>query len=122
MRLQAREALRAPRLADLAALDDAGFRALFSRTAIKRIGRDRFVRNVLYALGNSGVPDAAADARPLLADPSPTVRGAAVWALARLLEADAFEALRAAALPGESDPEVREEWRLSAGRGSPPTR
>ena len=52
--LQAREVLKAPRLEDLAALDDAAFRALFTKSAVKRLGRDRFVRNVLYAIGNSG--------------------------------------------------------------------
>ncbi|HLZ76643.1 tRNA epoxyqueuosine(34) reductase QueG [Phenylobacterium sp.] len=108
-KLQAREALRAPSLAELSRLDDAAFRALFSKSPVKRIGRDRFVRNVLYAIGNSGDPALAAEAERLLDDPSPLVRGAAVWALSRLLEAEGFEALRAAAT--ETDPEVLEEWR-----------
>lgn len=82
--LWARETLAAPRLADLAGLDDAGFRAFFSGSPIKRIGRDRFLRNVLYAIGNSGAPDLAEAARPHLADPDPTVAEAAQWALARL--------------------------------------
>jgi epoxyqueuosine reductase len=82
--LQARESLDQPPLAELAALDDAGFRALFAKTAVKRIGRDRFVRNVLYAIGNSGDPVLAEAARPRLADDSAVVREAAVWALARL--------------------------------------
>src|SRR5579859_111535 len=107
--LQAREGLRAPSRAELPRLDDAAFRALFSKSPVKRIGRDRFVRNVLYAIGNSGDPALAAEAERLLDDPSPLVRGAAVWALSRLLEAEGFEALRAAAT--ETDPEVLEEWR-----------
>ncbi len=63
---------------------------------VKRIGRARFLRNVLYAIGNSGDAGLAAEAVWLLDDPSPLVRGAAVWALGRLLEAEAFEALRVA--------------------------
>jgi epoxyqueuosine reductase len=83
-RLAARGALRSPPLAELAALDDARFRALFAKNPIKRIGRDRFVRNVLYAIGNSGDPSLAAAARPLLEDPNEVVRDAARWALGRL--------------------------------------
>ncbi|MCB1387655.1 MAG: tRNA epoxyqueuosine(34) reductase QueG [Rhodobacteraceae bacterium] len=80
----ARDDLRAPPLTELAALDDAGFRARFSGSPIKRIGRDRFVRNVLYAIGNSGMPALAPAAGALLGDPDPTVAEAARWALARL--------------------------------------
>ena len=74
----------APPLAELAALDDAGFRARFAKTPVKRIGRDRFVRNVLYAIGNSGDPGLARAASPHLSDPDPAVADAARWALARL--------------------------------------
>lgn len=108
-RLHARDALRAPTLAKLAELDDAAFRALFAKSPVKRIGRDRFVRNVLYAIGNSADPALAAHARRLLADPAPLVRGAAVWALSRLLAPADFAALRAAA--AETDPDVLAEWR-----------
>ena len=80
----AREALRSPALAELARLDDASFRALFSKSPVKRIGRDRFVRNVLYAIGNSGDATLAPSAAVLLEDPSEVVRDAAAWALARL--------------------------------------
>ena len=83
-RYAAREDLVAPPLAALAALDDAAFRAKFSGSPIKRIGRDRFVRNVAYAIGNSGDPDLRAAVAPLVADPDPTVADAARWALDRL--------------------------------------
>ena len=84
LKLQARAELRRPALADLAALDDATFRALFSKSPVKRIGRDRFVRNVLYAIGNSGEAGLAAVAGRLLDDPSEQVRDAAAWALGTL--------------------------------------
>jgi epoxyqueuosine reductase len=79
-----RSELTAPRLAELASLDDAGFRALFAGSAVKRLGRDRFVRNVLIAIGNSGDPGLASVAERLLDDEAAVVRGAAVWALRRL--------------------------------------
>jgi epoxyqueuosine reductase len=109
-KLRAREALRAPSLADLSRLDDAQFRALFARNPVKRIGRDRFVRNVLYAIGNSGEPALAAEAERLLDDPSALVRGAAVWALSRLLDAKTFADRRESRESTEADPEVRIEW------------
>ena len=109
MRLSAREALRAPKLADLAALDDAAFRALFAKSPVKRIGRDRFVRNVLYAIGNSGDRTLLSAVRHLLDDASAVVRGAAVWALSRLAVEEA-EALARRHLPLETDAAVRSEW------------
>jgi epoxyqueuosine reductase len=109
-KLQAREALRAPGLAELARLDDAGFRALFARSPVKRIGRDRFVRNVLYAVGNSADPALAAEADRLLDDGSPLVRGAAVWALWKLLDEAAFWALSTSRASAETDAAVRDEW------------
>ncbi|GHG83298.1 tRNA epoxyqueuosine(34) reductase QueG [Pseudodonghicola xiamenensis] len=84
IRYAARDDLKAPQLADLAALDDAGFRTRFSGSPIKRIGRDRFIRNVLYAIGNSGDQSLISTARALTDDPDPTVADAARWALARL--------------------------------------
>ena len=84
MRYAAREELKAPRLAELAVLDDAAFRAMFSGSPIKRIGRDRFVRNVLYAIGNSGLPELREVAQGLVEDPDPAVADAAAWAVQRL--------------------------------------
>ncbi|WP_299970216.1 tRNA epoxyqueuosine(34) reductase QueG [uncultured Roseobacter sp.] len=84
MRLAARAELTAPHLAELAQLDDAAFRALFSGSAVKRIGRERFVRNVLYAIGNSGVPALRDAALALTDDPDPVVADAARWAAGRL--------------------------------------
>ncbi len=78
--------MRAPSLADLARLDDAAFRALFAKSPVKRIGRDRFIRNVLIAIGNSDDEALAVEAERLLDDDSPLVRGAAVWALSQLME------------------------------------
>ncbi|WP_374384417.1 tRNA epoxyqueuosine(34) reductase QueG [Dongia sp.] len=108
--LMARADLAAPRLAALARLDDAAFRARFSGSPVKRIGRDRFVRNVLIAIGNSGDGALRVVAESLIDDPAPVVRGAAVWALARLSEADQFAAARDRWLERESDPNVMAEW------------
>lgn len=113
--LAPRESLAAPRLAELSALDDSGFRALFSGSPVKRIGRDRFMRNVLIAIGNSGAPALAARAEARLGDASALVRAAAVWALSRLLPAAEFAALRARRAGGEADPDVLEEWRAGGG-------
>ncbi|MGH6876590.1 MAG: tRNA epoxyqueuosine(34) reductase QueG [Rhizomicrobium sp.] len=109
-RLHARAELAAPGLAKLSRLDDAGFRDLFRKSPIKRIGRDRFVRNVLIAIGNSGDSQLAEHPRRLLGDPSPLVRAMAVWALARLLDAHAFSALREDHMLRENDVDVRGEW------------
>jgi epoxyqueuosine reductase len=113
-----RAALQAPLLAELAGLDDPAFRALFSKSPVKRIGRDRFVRNVLYAIGNSGEPGLASEARRLAEDASPVVRGAAVWALGRLLDAEQVGRLRAALQPHEADADVRAEWARLTDQGS----
>lgn len=109
-KLAARDELVAPDLAVLAGLDDAGFRALFRASPVKRAGRDRFIRNVLIAIGNSGKIALAAPAEALLRDPSPLVRAMAVWALAQLIDDEAFAALRVAHGAGEDDPAVLAEW------------
>ena len=105
-----RSGLKVPELRDLAALDDAAFRKKFSKSPIKRIGRARFIRNVLIAIGNSVDQDLLPSAAKLLEDSSPLVRAAAVWAVRRLAALDQAEALRIAHLSRESDPEVKKEW------------
>jgi epoxyqueuosine reductase len=109
-KLAARAELGAPALADLARLDDAQFRRLFARTAIKRTGRDRFVRNVLIAIGNSRNPALGTCAERLLNDASAIVRGAAVWALGRLAAKQDLAAAAAKYAAAETDPSVRDEW------------
>ncbi len=84
IRYAARDDLKAPSLSELATLDDAAFRKKFSGSPIKRIGRDRFIRNVLYAIGNSGQADLRSVAQALTDDPDPTVADAALWAVKRL--------------------------------------
>jgi epoxyqueuosine reductase len=108
----ARAELNRPALKDLARLDDAAFRALFRTSPVKRIGRDRFVRNVLIAIGNSGDAALAPEAERLLADTSPLVRAMAVWALSRLLEPPAFAALAKFCATNEQDADVRRELGL----------
>jgi epoxyqueuosine reductase len=107
---QARSELQQPLLAELVRLDDASFRALFRGSPIKRIGRDRFVRNVLIAIGNSADPELALEAERLLDDSSPLVRAMAVWALARLLDGKRFAALAITQGPRETDKIVCAEW------------
>ncbi|MEL7231317.1 MAG: tRNA epoxyqueuosine(34) reductase QueG, partial [Pseudomonadota bacterium] len=106
----ARAELKAPGLDELAALDDAGFRDVFSGSPIKRIGRNRFLRNVLIAIGNSEDTSLVEDSvLPHLDDEDAVVRGAAVWALSRL-DMAAFERERARRLALESEESVRDEW------------
>ena len=109
-KLKARDELSAPGLTDLARLDDGQFRRLFAKNPIKRIGRDRFIRNVAYALGNSGQAAMVPTALTLSQDNSPLVRGAAVWALRQLMTPTDFESLRATVWPQEESAEVRLEW------------
>jgi epoxyqueuosine reductase len=106
-----RQELQGPLLAELSALDDATFRTLFRASPIKRIGRDRFIRNVLIAIGNSADRTLAASAENLLNDQSPLIRGAAVWALSRLRTRDEFARMRNDV--EECDPDVLEEWRAA---------
>lgn len=112
-KLAARQDLREPPLSELMLLDDAAFRSFFSGSPIKRIGRDRFVRNVLIAAGNSGDASLAPVVRGLLDDASPLVRGAAIWGLSRLLSNREFGDLAASASRSEADPAVHEEWQAA---------
>ncbi|MFA6207251.1 MAG: tRNA epoxyqueuosine(34) reductase QueG [Methylocystis sp.] len=112
-KLAARPEFDAPPLAELARLDDAAFRALFAGSPVKRVGRDRFLRNVLIAIGNSARPELAAEAERLTEDSAALVRGAAVWALVRLAPTRAAE-LRSHRLAAEPETAVRQEWRQTA--------
>jgi epoxyqueuosine reductase len=110
MKLRAREDLKSPALSDLATLDDAGFRSLFSGSPVKRLGYARFLRNVMIALGNSGDRHLAPLAERRLADPSPLIRGAAIWAIRQLADLQEADALAARFAPLEKDDAVRAEW------------
>ena len=102
--------LTAPRLAELLALDDAGFRQVFAGSPIKRIGRDRLVRNALIAAGNSAAPALLPAVLACVDDPAPVVRGAAAWAVRRLAEPMQLAAVRRDRLARETDDSVRAEW------------
>ena len=106
----ARENLREPSLDDLATLDDEKFRAFFAGSPIKRTGRDRFIRNVLIAIGNSQDKTLLTTIKRLLDDESTIVRGAAIWAYARLETRENFNGTRAQRLPLEKDKMVQAEW------------
>ncbi len=108
--LKPRDDLNAPSLADLATLDDAGFRAKFSGSPIKRVGRNRFLRNVAIAIGNSGDAQMTTVLSPLLCDESALVRGAAVWAMGRLADKETLSALEKERGADENDPSVQKEW------------
>jgi epoxyqueuosine reductase len=118
-RLAAQVDLAAPPLADLARLDDAAFRTRFAGTPIKRTGRDRFLRNVLIAIGNSGSAALAPEVARCLTDPAPLVRGMAVWAAARLFEADALRSAFEAHGCHETDDAVRAEWQNGLAQDGP---
>ncbi|MGX5718623.1 tRNA epoxyqueuosine(34) reductase QueG [Shinella zoogloeoides] len=109
MKLVAREELKAPAIADLLTFDDPGFRAHFSGSPVKRIGRDRFIRNVLIAAGNSGDRDLIQTCIRLADDAAPVVRGMAAWALSRLMVASEFAEF-AAGRADDADGDVRAEY------------
>ncbi len=109
----ARAELNAVRLADLAKLDDQSFRALFRNSPVKRIGRDRFMRNILIAIGNSNDQTLVKSALALLEDPSALVRSAAIWALSRLMTELEFSSLRDEWATREHDAVVLEEWQAA---------
>jgi epoxyqueuosine reductase len=118
-KLAARDDLNAPPLAELAGLDELSFRARFSGSPIKRIGRSRFVRNVLIAIGNSRARSLRPAAASCLDDKNPLVRGAAVWAFARLSSREELAAAEESLARGERDDAVLEEWH-AASLLSPP--
>jgi epoxyqueuosine reductase len=113
-KLQARDELKSPPIRELLSLDDAAFREKFSGSPIKRIGRNRFIRNVLIAAGNSGEAEMATDIAPHLADPDAVVRGAAVWALGQLKDEIQMLELRNEHGLTETDASVIEEWGKAA--------
>jgi epoxyqueuosine reductase len=116
-KLAARDDLNAPPLTRLVKLDDSAFRKLFVGSPIKRIGRDRFVRNVLIAIGNSENETLVPDAERLIDDSAPEVRGAAIWALQRLAPARVFE-LAATKGAWERHPDVQDEWAAATERAA----
>ena len=112
-KLIAREEMITPKLAHLLSLDDAAFRQLFSGSPVKRIGRGKFLRNVLIAAGNSGEIELLGKIEALLDDADALVRGTAVWALGQLSAQEDFQARKTAALRVETDETVRSEWLLA---------
>lgn len=108
--LKARPETDNPPLAELLALDDAAFRQRFAGTPVKRTGRNRFMRNVLIAVGNSGDRDLQHRIVPLLDDASPLVRGAAVWALGQLVNPAELAGIAQRARVTEHDADVQQEW------------
>ncbi|UES36838.1 tRNA epoxyqueuosine(34) reductase QueG [Roseibium aggregatum] len=112
-KLIAREEMITPKLANLLSLDDAAFRQLFSGSPVKRIGRGKFLRNVLIAAGNSGETELLGKIEALLDDADALVRGTAVWALGQLSAQEDFQARKTAALRVETDETVRSEWLLA---------
>jgi epoxyqueuosine reductase len=103
------------RLEDLLQLDDAAFRLKFSGSPIKRIGRDRFMRNVLIAAANAGLSALIPHVRKHLEDPSPVVRGTAVWALSRLVPQAEIGRLKEMHSLRETDVNVKDEWDAISG-------
>ncbi len=112
-KLAPRPELTLPALEELSRLDDPAFRALFRKSPVKRSGHTRFLRNVMIAIGNSGEPGLAASARARLDDDAPLVRGAAVWALSRLLPEADIASLACERLAMEKDAGVRDEWQCA---------
>lgn len=112
-KLVEREDLKSPSLSSFLRLDDLAFRARFSGSPVKRIGRSRFLRNVLIAAGNSDAPELVKDVAEHLHDSSAIVRGAAVWALSKLESRPAFRDRFRAFTPTETDPTVLEEWQAA---------
>jgi epoxyqueuosine reductase len=110
VKLKAKEHLIAPKLADFLEMDDAAFREFFTASPIKRTGRDRFMRNVLIACGNSGDETFIPAVKKHLSDPNPIIRAMAIWALKQLMNDGEFEALKAEHFGAEVDKSVMAEW------------
>jgi epoxyqueuosine reductase len=113
MKLQARDDLIAPDIKYFLTFDDAAFRTFFSGSPVKRIGRDRFIRNVLIAAGNSTDASLVEYCKPHLRDPNDVVRGCAVWALSQLAPASELDDIKASTNADENSADVLEEWRLA---------
>ncbi|WP_244283646.1 tRNA epoxyqueuosine(34) reductase QueG [Pseudovibrio sp. Tun.PSC04-5.I4] len=111
-KLQARKDLMEPALTELLKLDDPTFRTFFSGNPVKRIGRNRFIRNCLIAAGNSAEPALVPQVLDLLNDPDETVRCSAIWALSQLVSAEQYATQKASALTDEQSEQVRVEWDL----------
>ena len=109
-KLAARDDLISPSLEHLASLDDEAFRVMFSGSPVKRIGRSRFVRNVLIAIGNSSTSSLLISAKSLLDDPDPVVRGSAIWAFSELAEGNDFLEQKELRFELEKNPDVVKEW------------
>ena len=108
--LIAQNELRLPFLAELVQFNDLDFRKYFSGTTIKRLGRNRFIRNVLIAMGNSKKREFIPLIKEQLEDKSPLVRAMAIWALAQLLELTKFNEIRKKKFGAEQDLIVKAEW------------
>ena len=113
MKLQARDDLIAPDIKHFLSFNDQEFRKFFSGSPIKRIGRDRFIRNVLIAAGNSGDQEMIEHCKPHLKDPNEIIRGSAIWALSRLASAAEFDDIVSTEVIGEKSADVLEEWQLA---------
>jgi len=118
-KLQARHDLLTPPIGRFLAMNEAEFRSFFSGSPIKRIGHARFLRNVLYAAGNSGNKRFIAAIKPHLAADSPLMRGAAIWALGRLMAKSSFAKLKAECAPQEQEAQVLEEWAAASAETIP---
>ncbi len=114
-----RDALTLPSLAWLSELDDPAFRQVFAGSPIKRIGRDRFLRNVIIAMGNSQAPELTPYVKNRLTDHAPLVRGMAVWALSRLTSKEDFDHCRSRMASAEQDSSVITEWQAGADQPRP---
>lgn len=110
MKFSSRHSEESLKLNDLSLLTDENFRLKFSKSPIKRIGRNRFVRNVLIAIGNSKSKDSLPFIKINLKDESPIVRGAAVWAINQILKGEELDLIKRKNLPSENDTSVRNEW------------